>query len=850
MSDRCDLCGLALRAGAVSAVFAGRSYRFCCLGCRQVFTILLESGFAADPDRLRETDLFKQCQARGIIPASDADLEGRQSRPAPPKPLDPADPELLTLHLKIRNMWCPACAWLIDETVRKTTGVVTTACSFATDRLQIAYHPLYTSPGELCEIISRLGYQTMIPGESVEARERRREFIRFCLSAFLTMNIMMLSFALYSGFFTELPRDDVYKLGWPAFVMATFVLVYGGREFFRKAWSALRHAAYGMETLILLGSLSAYLYSTVNLLSGSIDLYFDTAAMLITLVLLGKNLERRAKGKVMADLEHFLALQPRKVRVMDKQLGQGRYVDAAYLKAGDHFMVVQDEIIAADGRVTAGSGSVDESSLTGEARPVAVELGDSVKSGTRLRRGQLTVRAERTGDQSTLGQMIRIIEQTLRSKTPLEGKTDVLLRWFVPLVALLAVGTFAAGRLMGLAAGTAILRAVTVLVISCPCALGIAIPLARVAGVSLAGKRGILVRDFCAFEKAGRIGAVVFDKTGTLTEGNWTLVGIRVREPFTEDQVLGLAAGLEERSDHVVAQEIRDYAGKRHVRPPAVDNLQIHDNGVCGTVNGQLVKIGSVEFVGGEVEATELPTPGAMSPKALLQSRVSLEVDGHLAATFSFGDTLRAGAEAAVAELQACGYHLALISGDGEATTQAVGRRVGIEESLGNQTPANKAEFVRGLQQSGQRVAMAGDGINDAAALVQADLSLAVYSGGQLGQETADVTLMRSDPGQVIEFVRFAELVDKRIRQNLAFTFLYNLLAIPVAMSGYLNPLVAVCAMMLSSLSVTTNTLMLNRKAARTEVSLRGAADPDRRYDGDRSRCVESNTSPSGRSCG
>jgi P-type Cu+ transporter len=815
MSDRCDLCGLALRSGAVEAVFDGHSYLFCCLGCRQVFTILLEAGFATDPGRLRETDLFKQCQARGIIPASEADLEGRQSRPAPPKALDPSDPELLTLHLKIRNMWCPACAWLIDETVRKTTGVVKTSCNFATDRLQVAYHPLYTSPGEICGIISRLGYQAMIPGESVEAREKRREFIRFCLSAFLTMNIMMLSFAVYSGFFTELPQDAVYKLGWPAFVMATIVLVYGGWEFFRKAWSALRHAAYGMETLILLGSLSAYFYSTVNLFSGSIDLYFDTAAMLITLVLLGKNLERRAKGKVMADLEHFLALQPRKVRVVGEQLGRGRYVDAAYLRAGDHFTVVQDEIIAADGRVTAGSGSVDESCLTGEARPVAVEVGDPVKSGTRLRRGELTVRAERTGDRSTLGQMIRIIEQTLLSKTPLEGKTDVLLRWFVPLVVLLAGGTFVGGRLMGLATETAVLRAVTVLVISCPCALGIAIPLARVAGVSLAGKRGILVRDFCAFEKAGRIGTVVFDKTGTLTEGKWTLLNIQVWEPFTEDQVIGLAAGLEERSDHVVGQEIRDYAGKKHVRPLAVDNLQIHDNGVCGTADGQLVQIGSAEFVGGEAEATELPTPGALSSTALLQSWVSLQVDGHLAATFSFGDTLRAGAETAVAQLKACGYHLALISGDGNATTQAVGQRVGIEESLGDQTPANKAEFIRHLQESGQRVAMAGDGINDAAALVQADLSMAVYSDGQLGQETADLTLMRSDPGQVTEFLSFAELVDKRIRQNLAFTFGYNVLAIPVAMSGYLNPLVAVCAMLLSSLSVTANTLMLIRRAAR-----------------------------------
>jgi heavy metal translocating P-type ATPase len=626
------------------------------------------------------------------------------------------------------------------------------------------------------------------------------------------MNIMMLSYALYSGFFTEFSRDTIQKLSWPAFIMATLVMVYGGFELFKKAWSGLTNAAFSMETLIIMGSMSAYVYSTVNLFAGSIHIYFDTAAMLITLVLLGKTLERRAKGRVLEGLENFFSLKPSKVRICTDEYPAGRYVGAEHLAEKDIFRVVENEIIPADGRVIEGSGSVDESSLTGEALPIRIKPGHTVRSGTSVIKGTFKVRAQKVGAGSTLGQMIDIIEKTLMTKTPLEGKTDAVLQWFVPIIIALAAGTALICLVVGISLEAAILRAVTVMVISCPCALGIAIPLARVAGISIAGKKGLLVRDFKAFEQAGRVTAFVFDKTGTITAGKWKLLDTVCDGPLTADQALALAAGLEKDSEHFIAIEILSQARAKNIRPLATTRIRHADKGIRGEFNGQTVKIGSAEFVAEELKSSQALGDATVLEKTANHSFVYLGIDGRLAAIFVFGDTLRPDARKTVQTLKSNGLRLALVSGDGEQTTRAVADKVGIQQALGGQLPADKSRFIIELQQSGFRVAMVGDGINDAPALVQADLSIAVHSGGQLSKEAADITLMRGEPSQLLEFLDFVKQVNQKIYQNLAFTFLYNAVSIPIAMSGLLNPLVAVSAMLLSSLTVTGNTLLLVRR--------------------------------------
>ncbi len=821
----CDLCGLSLRAGKVEALFANKTYQFCCLGCRQVFNILLEAADAADPQKFRETDLFRLCQQNGIIPQSESDLASGAFSQATPvadaaatgdATAAAAAPEstaaVLHLNLKIGNMWCPACAWLIDASLGKTRGVLSSACNFSTDRLQVDYNPILTSPNQIIKAVKKIGYRAAEPEAAPDAVERRREFTRFAVSAFLTMNIMMLSYALYSGFFTQFNQDTISKLSWPAFIMASIVVVYGGMELVKKAWFGFTNAAFSMETLIVIGSLSAYVYSTANLLTGSMHVYFDTAAMLITLVLLGKTLERRAKGKVLEGLENFFSLKPSKVRICSDQYPQGRYVSADHLAENDIFRVDENEIIPADGRILNGNGAVDESSLTGEPLPISKKAGDTLRSGTRVLQGTFKVCAQKVGENSTLGQMIAIIEKTLMAKTPLEGKTDVILQWFVPVIIALAVATALGCLLAGIAMEQAILRAVTVLVISCPCALGIAIPLARVAGISIAGKKGILVRDFKAFEQAAKITAFVFDKTGTITAGSWKLLDIIGREPLGPDRALALAAGLEMESDHFIAVEILRQAKNKKIKPLPLADIQKDEKGLQGRFDSQIIRFGSADFLAQELHEADTWLTAGIEGESTEHSFVYLGIDGRLAAIFVFGDTLRPDALATIENLGSRGMRLALVSGDGEQTTDGIAAKIGIEESLGGQLPQDKSHFVLDWQQQGFQVAMVGDGINDAPALVQADLSIAVHCGGQLSRETADITLMRGEPSQLIEFIDLTRQVNKTIYQNLTFTFLYNGISIPVAMLGLLNPLVAVSAMLLSSLSVTGNTLMLVRK--------------------------------------
>jgi heavy metal translocating P-type ATPase len=826
-SQTCDLCGLLLRYGKVTASYSGSTYAFCCAGCRQVFDILFQAAGTVDPAAFKETELFKQCREKGIIPKSEADLTaqlreersaedfisaGQQSTDQQQTKTDEASPELLSLTLNLGNMWCPACAWLIDETLKKIPGIGESRCNFSTDRLYVTYAPVRMSPEQIIAVVQKLGYQASLPGETPDAIERKKEFLRFALSAFLTVNVMMLSFALYSGFFTELSAETITKISWPAFIMAGFVLAYGGYPFFKKAWAGIKRAAFGMETLIITGALSAFLYSTYNFFAGSIHLYFDTASMLITLVLLGKTLERRAKGKVVEDLDNFFGLMPTKVRICSDAFPDGRYAAVGQLTEGGIFRVSETEIVPADGRILTGSGAVEESALTGEPAPIDKKPGDMVKSGSRIRRGGFTIKAEKVGNDAILGQMMQIIEKTLLTKMPVEGKTDVILQWFVPIIIMLAGITAMACWFLGFSPEASILRAVTVMVISCPCALGIAIPLARVAGISISGKKGILVRNFAAFEMADRITAVVFDKTGTITHGNWTLQEIIVSAPFDEKRVLELAAGLEQDSDHFIGQEIQRQAQKRNIKPATIKKIRSEENGIMGRFNGDLVKIGSADFLQDTTVDLAMPAGAGELPQHSACSYVYMSIGNQPAAVFVFGDSIRAGARTTVEKLHDRGFQLALVSGDGNETSRAVARIVGIHDAYGGQMPKDKATIVKALQDQSHLVAMVGDGINDAPALVQADLSLAVHSGASLGEEVADVTLMRAEPEQLIDFLSFAGAVNKKINQNLIFTFAYNVISIPMAMSGLLTPLVAVSAMLLSSISVIGNTLMLIRR--------------------------------------
>lgn len=819
----CELCGLPLTFGSYPMDAAGRPYHFCCPGCRQVFTMLLEITGTPDPEAFRQTDIYRRCRQMGIIPGSEQALEAAvreqhpERRPTADRHADVDDAEqpesLLSRQFDVAGMWCPACAWVIEESLLMQPGVEEARCLFAVDRLRVRYDPVQASPASLAAVVEGLGYRLAETGEDAVAAEQKQEFIRFGISAFLSMNVMMLSFALYSGFFFDLPADAIWKLSWPIAVIATAVLVYGGFNVHRRGWSGMLKGAPGMESLIAIGADCAWGFSLFNLFRGSIHLYFDTAAMLVTLVLLGKMLERKAKDRVQEDLTTFFTLQPRKARLCTAAFPDGRYTAIDHLEPGGVFRSDAGEILPADGRVVAGEGTVNTSAITGEASPCPMGPGDPVLAGSRVERGSLRVRAEKIGPDSTLGQMVSVMEMALDRKTALEGRTDRIMRWFVPIILLLAAATGSGVMLAGGGLEAAVLRAVTVVVISCPCALGIAIPLARVAGIALAGRRGILVRAFEAFESAERLREVVFDKTGTLTEGRWALLEVRPVRGESEARLLALAAGLEADAEHPVAQEIRRKAVDRGIEPADFAQLTVRENGVLGQANGRSYRIGSAAFLHTWLDGSARRNDVSEATLERLVSRVYIGMDGRCIGEFTFGDRLKAGAREAVAILQSRGWRVSLISGDGEAATRAAAHGLGIEQHLGERLPAAKAAFVDSLRTPGSTVAMVGDGVNDAAALAAADLGAAVFSGSPLSSEAADISLMRGDPGQLIDFLELAQRVNRKIVENLFLTFVYNVVSIPVAMSGFLSPLVAVTAMLMSSLSVMGNTLLLVRQA-------------------------------------
>jgi heavy metal translocating P-type ATPase len=821
--EACALCGLPLRYGRFPLTRGDRQTAFCCQGCRQVFIMLSEASEAVDPAAFRQTDLYRQCVTMGVIPRSEAELAAtvrpdaaaRRDGEDSAEDRDPNREEGLSLHLTIEGMWCPACAWVIEETVRKQPGIHSAGCNFSTDRLRCTYAPAATSPAAIAAVIQRLGYRAVETEDQRTGRQRRRFFVRFAVSAFLTMNVMMLSFALYTGFFTVLETDAVWKISWPMLFLATGVMFYGGLPLHRKGLAGILGGQPGMEALISIGAVSAYSYSIVNLLKGSIHLYFDTACMLILLVQLGKLLERQAKDRIQEDLGHYYALMPAKVYLCPGDGSRGRYVSVRQLTPGDHFRVSEGETLAADGPVVEGRGFVDAASLTGEARPLSRGPGDRLTSGMRVIEGTFLMRAEKVGGASTLGQMLAIMDAALTRKTPVEGLTDRILRLFVPTMVLLALATVLVVLVRGAVFEEAFIRGLTVLVISCPCALGVAVPLARVAGVSLAARQGMLVQDFAAFDQASRIDTVVFDKTGTLTQGRWQLQTVEAVADFDEETLLALAAGLEQGVDHPVAVAVTQAAAAMGIEAASVSSRRVQAWGVAGSWQGRPVRLGrpTEETVPTDLSDT-VPDPAEPGDKALM-SWIELTVDGRLVGRLGFGDQLKPKAAEAVERLPSRGLEVHLVSGDSTSATGRVGNRLGIVAVQGGQLPADKARYIESLQERGRFVAMVGDGVNDAPALATADLSVAVFAGRQLGEEAQAVTLMQGDPLQFDAFLRFAAAVNRTIHQNLGGSVVYNLVSIPIAMAGWLSPLVAVVAMLLSSLSVTGNTLLLIRRCNR-----------------------------------
>jgi heavy metal translocating P-type ATPase len=826
----CKLCSLPVKISKDH-----KKDLFCCNGCKMVYTMLTESnqfkpnkvkpdqqsGRAKDSPDFKDTDLYKQCVAAGIIPDTTekepvSDLSATPSNNETDIDIHIDSANLLTLNFQINQMWCPACAWVLEKALVQSNGIIKASCNFSSDRGNVLYDPIKTSPDKIFNTIEKLGYTSTFFDE--KPKKKTKEFIRLFVTLFLTMNVMMLSWAIYSGFFIELTARSIKMLALPVSLMASVVVFYGGYPIHKRALTGIKSGRPGMETLISTGSLSTYFYSIFHVFKGSIHLYFDAASMLILLILIGKMLEQSAKAKISQGLWSFFSLVPQKVRICTKIFPKGRYVAIKQLSKGDTFLAEQGEILAGDGIVIKGIAVIDESSITGEAKPVNINSGDKVKSGTRIMSGSIRVKAIKVGEESILGRMLSIMENSLSEKTVQTQRFETLLKFFVPAVMGLSVLTWFFWILNGLSSYEAFNRGISVLVISCPCALGIAIPLALVAGVSAAGKKGILVRNFEAFESVEGLDTIVFDKTGTLTKGKLAILGMDTATDFSLKKAMHIACTLEEGSDHYIANTFNAYKNTTDISPLELTNIIYHSNGISCGFQDKKYCFGSLAFVSKKSSLA----PSFVSPSKhgdQIISTVFLSEDNNIVAAVHLGDSMKSGAKELISDLDKMGLTSFLISGDAQKPTLDAGSfvQIPVERNHGGLLPHEKANFIKELKKSGKKTAMVGDGVNDAPAMAQSDIAIAVHSGLNPGEGVAAITLMKETPVQLLEFIKIAKHVNRKVKQNLLFALVYNVISIPVAASGLLNPIIAATAMLLSSLSVIFNTLLLVKNEATTK---------------------------------
>ena len=729
--------------------------------------------------------------------------------------------------LIVENLSTPSDELTVENRLSRIPGVVEARALHAAKKVIVVYNPLAVTADEIREQLESMGYSVARVTaeetglEDIEQRIAEREVAELKRLVLLTLPpSAALALLMYLGRpLLGLPKHVVDLVG---LLVATFVLTVGGHRFFAGAVRSLRNLSAGMDTLVALGSGAAYVLSIAAMLGLlESETYFEAPAFIISFILLGRLIEAKMKLRTGETVRKLLELQPPVARLVKN--GAEEEAPLSRVRVGDLVAVKPGERIPVDGIVEEGHGYVDESMVTGEPVPVEKKPGDPVIAGTLLATGYLRVRVTRVGRDTVLTQIVRLVRHAQAGKPPIQRLVDRIAGVFAWLVIGIAVATFTYWYLVeGLPLGKALVFPASVLLIACPCALGLASPLAVVAGLGHAARRGVVIRNVECVEKAAKLTMVVFDKTGTLTVGRPGVVEVKAYS-LPEDQLLALAAAAEKRSEHPIARSIMEAAEKAGAEHPEQESFTpIPGQGVVAVVSGKTVAVGNERLMKGFEVDTSQAEGDAEKLRELGATIVYVAVDGQLAGILAVADKPRPHAREVIETLRRMGLRVAMLTGDNRTTAHAVARQLGIDHVIAEASPEDKTDEIRRLQRSGEVVAMVGDGVNDAASLAQADVGIAMGRGTDIAKEAGDIVLVRDDLRGVITAIRAARGIYRLIKLNLLWAFLYNATLIPVAAGALysshgvmLRPEAAAAAMALSSISVTLNTLILSKRIIR-----------------------------------
>lgn len=717
---------------------------------------------------------------------------------------------LVKRTLLVEGMTCAACSSRIDKALNKLDGVVSANVNLSNNKAMVEFPSGAIEDELLVKTVEKAGYKAEVELERDFDREKelREKEIKSLKTSFIISAI--LSAPLLLGMFFHMAgKETILMNGWFQFALATPVQFIIGFRFYKGAFNALRGGGANMDVLIALGTSAAYFYSIYNIFAGVHEYYFEASAVIITLILLGKTFEAVAKGKTSEAIKKLMGLQPKTARV----IREGEEVDLPIEKViiGDIILVRPGERIPVDGTIVEGHSALDESMITGESIPVDKGVDDEVIGATINKLGSFKFKATKIGKDTVLSQIVKLVEDAQGSKAPVQRLADKISGIFVPVVVAIAALTFIIAYFITGEFETGLINAVAVLVIACPCALGLATPTAIMVGTGKGAENGILIKSGEHLERAHKMNAIVFDKTGTITKGQPEVTDIVTFER-DRDEVLRIAASIERTSEHPLGESIVNKGREELLILSEPEKfLAVPGKGLQATFEGELVLIGNRRLMEDNNIAIEIAEADLERLELEGKTAMILAINGKLAGIIAVADQIKETSKAAISDLKDMGLDIYMMTGDNARTAQAIAKEVGITNILAEVLPENKAEEVEKIKASGKHVGMVGDGINDAPALASADVGFAIGTGTDVAMEAADITLMRGDLSGVVTAIRLSHSTMKTIKQNLFWAFFYNSVGIPFAALGFLNPMVAGAAMAFSSVSVVTNSLRLKR---------------------------------------